>query len=139
METGVLMFIMETTTGNANYANEVLRLVNAERAKAGLPVYTTTRPLASAANKRAQEIITSFSHTRPNGSSFFTVLREYGIPFRTAGENIAYGQKTPQEVVASWMKSPGHRRNILNPNFKKIGIGVAQKNGRYEWTQLFTN
>jgi uncharacterized protein YkwD len=128
-----------STTGTSKYASEVLRLVNIERSKAGLSAFTTNQPITNAANKRAQEIVKSFSHTRPNGSSPFTALQEYGVSYRTAGENIAYGQKTPQEVVTGWMNSPGHRANILNANFNKIGIGVYQTNGVYYWTQLFTN
>jgi len=128
-----------TNSSQSSYASEVLRLVNVERAKAGLPALTTNSTLTSAANKRAEEIKQYFSHTRPNGSSAFTVLGEYGISYRTAGENIAYGQKTPQEVVDGWMNSPGHRANILNANFGKIGIGVYQSGGVYYWTQLFTD
>ncbi|HWT75491.1 MAG TPA: CAP domain-containing protein [Mobilitalea sp.] len=126
-------------TTNSSYSNQVLQLVNQERAKAGLTPFTTTSALSAAGNKRAQEIKQSFSHTRPDGSSCFTVLGQYGISYTTAGENIAYGQKTPQEVVTGWMNSPGHRANILNPNFHKIGIGVYQSNGVYYWTQEFTN
>lgn len=129
----------QTSSSTANFAGEVLRLVNNERAKAGLPAYTTVQSLTSAADQRAKEITTNFSHTRPNGSSFFTALRQYGVPFRAAGENIAYGQKTPEQVVSTWMRSPGHKRNILSSRFKKIGIGIADKNGRYYWTQIFTN
>lgn len=127
------------TSGISNYANQVLQLVNQERVKAGLSAFTTNTTITSAANKRAQETVQSFSHTRPNGSGFSTVLTEYGVPFRAAGENIAYGQKTPQEVVTGWMNSPGHRANILNTNFGKIGIGVYQANGVIYWTQEFTN
>jgi uncharacterized protein YkwD len=128
-----------TNPSNKNFADEVLRLVNVERAKAGLSAYTTNSAISAAANKRAQEISKSFSHTRTNGTSFSTVLTEYGVSFRTAGENIAYGQKTPQEVVTGWMNSPGHRANILNANFNKIGIGVYQSGGVIYWTQEFTN
>lgn len=128
-----------TTTGNGNFANEVLRLVNVQRSKAGLPLYKTTQTLSSAASKRAQEINRSFSHTRPNGTGFSTVLKEYGISYTAAGENIASGQRTPQEVVNAWMKSPGHRANILNVKFKKIGIGVYKKSAGMCWTQEFTN
>jgi uncharacterized protein YkwD len=127
------------STKSSSYASEVLRLVNIERAKSGLSAFTTNQTLGSAANKRAKEIEVSFSHTRPSGASFSTVLKEYGISFMAAGENIAYGQKTPQEVVTGWMNSPGHRANILNAKFNKIGIGVYQKDGVYYWTQLFTN
>lgn len=127
------------TSGISSYAGEVLKLVNAERAKAGLSELTTNSSITAAANKRAQETTQSFSHTRPNGSGFSTVLTEYGVSFRAAGENIAYGQKTPQEVVTAWMNSAGHRANILNSNFGKIGIGVYQSNGVIYWAQEFTN
>jgi uncharacterized protein YkwD len=129
----------QTSSNTSGYASEVLRLVNRERSRYGLPAYTTTQPLTSAANQRAKEITTNFSHTRPNGSSFFTVLREFGVPFRAAGENIAYGQRTPQEVVNTWMGSAGHRRNILSSRFTKMGVGVNQSGGRNYWTELFTN
>lgn len=122
-----------------NYANEVMRLVNQQRAKAGLSAFTTNNSLTAAANKRAQEIAISFSHTRPNGSGFSTVLKEYSVSYNAAGENIAYGQRSPKEVVNAWMNSPGHRANILKSKFKKLGIGVYQKNGTYYWTQEFTN
>ena len=124
---------------NQGYADEVLRLVNIERSKAGLSSLSTNATLKAAADKRAQETVTSFSHTRPNGSKFSTVLQEYGISYRTAGENIAYGQRSPQEVVNGWMNSPGHRANILNGSFNKIGIGVYQSRGVIYWSQLFTN
>lgn len=126
-------------TGISNYASQVLQLINQERAKAGLSALTTNSTLKAAADKRAQEIVQSFSHTRPNGSSFSSVLKDYGISYRAAGENIAYGQKTPQEVVTAWMNSPGHRANIMNANFGKVGIGVYQKNGVVYWSQEFTN
>lgn len=123
----------------AAYANEVLQLVNQERAKAGLSSLTSEAAITAAANVRAQESRQSFSHTRPNGTSFSTALREHGVSYRTSGENIAYGQRKPQEVVNAWMNSPGHRANILNPSFNKIGIGVYQYNGTIYWSQLFTN
>jgi uncharacterized protein YkwD len=127
-------------SGISSYADQVLQLVNQERAKAGLSAFTTNSTLTAAANLRAKETVQSFSHTRPNGSSFSTALKEYGVSFRTAGENIAYGQRSPQEVVNGWMNSPGHRANILNANFNKIGIGVYQNsNGTIYWSQLFTN
>ena len=128
-----------TNPSNNSYADEVLRLVNIEREKAGLSHLTINATLKAAADKRAQETKVSFSHTRPNGSKFSTVLQEYGISYRTAGENIAYGQRSPQEVVTGWMNSPGHRANILNGSFNKIGIGVYQSKGVIYWSQLFTN
>ncbi len=123
----------------ARYADEVLQLVNQERAKAGLSSLTSERSLTAAANVRAKESRQSFSHTRPNGTSFSTALKEHGVSYRTSGENIAYGQRSPEEVVNGWMNSPGHRANILNASFNKIGIGVYQQNGTIYWSQLFTN
>ncbi|MFA9465559.1 MAG: CAP domain-containing protein [Velocimicrobium sp.] len=121
-------------------ADQVLQLVNQERAKAGLGELSTNDTLQKAANKRAEEIVTSFSHTRPNGQSCFTVLDEYNISYLAAGENIAYGQKSPSEVMDGWMNSSGHRANILGSQFGKVGIGVYQSsNGTYYWTQEFTN
>jgi len=82
--------------------------------------------------------MTSFSHTRPNGSSFSTALKEQGASYSTAGENIAWGQKTPQEVVTGWMNSSGHRANILGANYTKIGCGFYQgSDGTCYWSQLF--
>lgn len=127
------------SNSGSSYAEEVLRLVNIERSKAGLSPLTTNSTLKAAADKRAQETAVSFSHTRPNGTSFSTVLKEYGVSYRTAGENIAYGQRSPQEVVTAWMNSSGHRANILNANYNKIGIGVYKANGVIYWSQLFTN
>ncbi len=128
-----------TSSDLSSYANQVLQIVNQERAKAGLPALTTNKTLQAAANKRAQETVQSFSHTRPDGSSCFTVLNDYGISYRSAGENIAYGQRTPAEVMNAWMNSPGHRANILKSGFGKVGIGVYKVNGVIYWTQEFTN
>lgn len=133
----------ESTPDNApsetTFAARVAELVNIERAKAGLAPLTFDAEISSAALIRSKEIETSFSHTRPNGSSFSTVLRENGIAFRGAGENIAWGQFSPEEVMNGWMNSEGHRANILNPNYTKIGVGHYQNAaGRNFWTQLFT-
>lgn len=131
---------VSTSQDAQTYANEVLKLLNQERAKAGLGALTTNATLQKAANKRAQEIVSSFSHTRPDGRSSFSVLDEYNISYRAAGENIAYGQKTPSEVMNAWMNSSGHRANILGSQFGKVGIGVYKaSNGLYYWTQEFTN
>ncbi len=121
------------------FAEQVVELVNQERTKAGLNAVTLDQNIASAALVRAKEIETSFSHTRPNGSKFSTALTEQGVTFKGAGENIAWGQKSPEEVMQAWMNSEGHRANILNKNFTKIGVGFYQNAaGRNFWTQLFT-
>lgn len=121
------------------FAEQVVELVNQERTKAGLSAVTLDQNIASAALVRAKEIETSFSHTRPNGSKFSTALTEQGVTFKGAGENIAWGQKSPEAVMQAWMNSEGHRANILNKNFTKIGVGYYQNAaGRNFWTQLFT-
>ena len=132
--------VATTTNQTSNsYVDEVLRLVNIERTKNGLSELTTNTTLQQAAQQRAIEIKSVFSHTRPDGTSCFTALDDFNISYRAAGENIAYGQKTPEEVVQGWMNSEGHRANILSSKFGKIGIGCYSSNGTYYWTQLFTN
>lgn len=91
----------------SSFEAEVIRLVNEERAEYGLPALTTTDALTAAAAKRAEEISGDYGHDRPDGSSCFTVLPEFGIRYETAGENIAAGQKTPAQVVRAWMNSEG--------------------------------
>ena len=91
-----------------------------------------------AAQVRAAETVQSFSHTRPNGSSFSTALTEAGVSYTRSGENIAYGQSTPQQVVQAWMNSSGHRANILNESFTTIGVGYTVSGGTAYWAQLFT-
>lgn len=125
--------------GVSAYAQEVVRLVNIEREKAGLAPLAMDAALNAAAQVRAQEIDVSFSHTRPDGTSCFTVLKEFGIGYRACGENIAKGSPSPARVVEGWMNSAGHRANILNANFTTIGVGVhADAAGTLHWAQLFT-
>lgn len=121
------------------YAAEVVRLVNAERAKVGLSALMVDSAANAAAQVRAREIVSNFSHTRPSGASCFTALREAGVNYRGAGENIAYGQPSAQAVVNAWMNSPGHRANILNAQFTSIGVGHHVQNGTHYWTQFFVN
>ena len=107
---------------------------------AGLPALKLRSDITAAANVRAGEIKQSFSHTRPDGSSFSTALKEQGVSYRYSGENIAWGQKTPEQVMNAWMNSEGHRANILNSNFNHIGIGYYQDEKEVKhWVQLFTN
>ena len=118
-------------------ANQVLQLVNAERAKNGLGALTMNTNAGKAAQVRATEIVTQFSHTRPNGQDPFSALKQFGVSYSTAGENIAYGYPDAQSVMNAWMNSPGHRANILNGSFKQMGVGVYQAKGTYYWTQEF--
>lgn len=129
----------DTDTENADFVRQVVDLVNRERAKAGLSPVTADTSIQAAAQVRAREIEKSFSHTRPDGSSFSTALTQQGVTYRGSGENIAWGQKTPEQVMNGWMNSEGHRANILNKNFTKIGVGYHQNaSGTNYWTQLFT-
>lgn len=123
----------------ARYAYQVAAIVNRERAANGIAPLKFSEELSNAAIARAQELKTSFSHKRPNGSLCFTVLDEMGISYSIAAENIAYGQRSPEEAVSDWMSSEGHRGNILSADFDYIGIGVAYKNGIYYWTQMFAS
>lgn len=123
-----------------SFAEQVVSLVNAERAKAGLSPLTVNNGAAQAAMTRAKEITSSFSHTRPSGKSFSTALTEAGVSFRSAGENIAYGQRSAEEVMNGWMNSSGHRANILNGSFTQIGVAHYQDaSGTDYWVQLFLN
>ncbi|NLF80581.1 MAG: transporter, partial [Clostridia bacterium] len=125
------------------YAAEVIRLVNIERANAGLDKLTADQSLCEAAKIRASEIRSNFSHTRPDGSSCFTALSEVSASYTSAGENIAIGQGSPEEVVKAWMNSPGHRANILDSSFGRIGVASLANNGGnyggYAWAQFFAN
>ena len=121
------------------YVLRVVELVNEERAKAGLNPVTLRKNISAAAQMRAQETEVSFSHTRPDGTKFTTALAQAGVTYRGAGENIAWGQRTPEQVMNGWMNSAGHRANILNEKFTSIGVGYYQNAaGTNYWTQLFT-
>lgn len=127
-----------TNTGYSDYISKVHSLINEERQKVGLNSLSLSGELNSAALIRAKETTVSFSHTRPDGTSCFTVLSENNITYSACGENIAMGQKTPAEVMEDWMNSQGHKDNILNSSFTNVGIGVYEKNGTLYWVQMFT-
>ena len=120
------------------YGLRITELVNEHRAAAGLAPVTYSAKLSEAAQVRAVEIEKSFSHTRPDGRYFSSVFAEHGISYRYSGENIAWGQKSPEEVVTAWMNSAGHRANILNAKFTELGVGYRQNaRGVNYFTQLF--
>ncbi len=124
------------------FMSEVVRLCNVERAAEGLAALTLDPTLTKAAMTRAAETVTLFDHTRPDGTLFYTVLSEVGFQYRAVGENIAAGQTTPAGVVSSWMNSPGHRANILNESFNKIGVGYVCAPGDayyHYWVQIFAD
>lgn len=128
----------ESTTAPSQASSfevQVVQLVNQERAKYGLQPLAHRADLSIVARDKAKDMVVNnyFSHTSPTYGSPFDMMRAYGIRYNYAGENIAKGYRSPQEVVRAWMNSEGHRRNILNPNF--TGIGVGYYNGA--WVQMF--
>ena len=120
------------------YARTVASEINSRRAEAGLAPLKLCDSLNEAALIRAEECVVKFSHERPNGTICFTVLDEANVPYYSAGENIAYGQTSPQKVMSAWMNSSEHRANILSADFEYVGIGVKNVGGTYYWTQFFT-
>ena len=121
---------------------EVLKIVNRERIKQGLEPLSTNSDMQKVADIRARELPLAFSHERPDGSDWDTTLAEIGLTDRTEawGENIAAGQRTPEEVMDSWMHSEGHKANILRGLFNHIGIGYVESDRGYGnyWCQNFT-
>lgn len=120
-----------------SYESEVIRLVNEIRVKNGLKELTYDWELSRVARYKSQDMKDNnyFSHTSPVYGSPFDMIKNFGISYKRAGENIAKGQGTPQAVVNAWMNSSGHRANILNSTYTKIGVGYV-KDGKY-WTQMF--
>ena len=134
---GQVLTIPQEDPSVLEYENEVIRLVNEIRAQNGLKPLTANWELSRVARYKSQDMVDNryFSHTSPVYGSPFQMIRNFGLSFRSAGENIAYGQRTPQAVVNAWMNSSGHRANILNASYTQIGVGYVA-NGHY-WTQMF--
>jgi uncharacterized YkwD family protein len=121
---------------------EVVRLVNIEREKAGLSPFVASAELSRVARIKSEDMGKNnyFNHTSPTYGSPFDMMKQFGIKYSTAGENIARGYLSAQSVVSGWMNSSGHRANILNPSFNKIGVGAyTTSNNTTYWTQMFTN
>lgn len=126
-----------STTPAATWELEVLRLTNIERQKAGLPLLRYNTTLEAGAKQRSIEIITHFSHTRPDGSRFFTVFGP-DFTYRNVGENLGSGYRTPEQVVNAWMNSTSHRANILNEKFEELSVAITKgEDGKYRWVQIF--
>ena len=121
-------------------ANKVLNLVNQERTKAGLSRLTLNSKLSSVAQMKAEDMAKNryFSHNSPTYGSAFDMMKDYGISYMTAGENIAKGQKSAEAVMNAWMNSQGHRANILRDRYTELGVGYAvDENGTTYWVQMF--
>lgn len=121
-----------------DYAEEMLRLVNEARARAGVAPLRLSQELMEAAAIRAEEIVINFAHTRPNGQKFHSLIPN---GYYTCGENIAQGYPTPEETFNQWMNSPGHRANILKADYDELGVGYSygESNPTYHhyWVQIF--
>ncbi len=129
-----------TGTSGMSYAEQVLYYVNIEREKAGVSPLTLDSTLCNAADIRAKEIVGTFSHDRPDGSSCFSVLDGTSFANSYKGENIAAGYSSAKDTVDQWMDSSGHKANILNSNYKYLGVGFCSDSSaayKYYWVQLF--
>ncbi len=134
---GQVINIPKENSAVLNYENEVIRLVNEIRVENGLRTLTADWELSRVARFKSQDMKDNkyFSHTSPVYGSPFKMIKDFGISFTAAAENIARGQRTPEAVVNGWMNSSGHRANILNSTYTKIGVGYVA-DGNY-WTQMF--
>ena len=134
---GQKITIPQKDTSQSSYSKEVIRLVNEIRVQNGLGKLTEDWQLSRVAQYKSQDMKDNgyFSHTSPTYGSPFDMMKSFGISYKSAAENIAKGQATPQQVVNAWMNSQGHRANILNKNYTHIGVGYV-KSGNI-WTQMF--
>ncbi|MED4018608.1 CAP domain-containing protein [Sutcliffiella cohnii] len=127
----------DQSIGVSAFEQKVVQLTNEERAKQGLAPLQLDKNLSKVAREKSKDMQTQnyFSHTSPTYGSPFEMMNQFGISYKSAGENIAMGQRSPEEVVNAWMNSPGHRANIMNSSFTHIGVGHVEQ-GNY-WTQMF--
>ncbi|WP_415812704.1 CAP domain-containing protein, partial [Mesobacillus thioparans] len=121
----------------SDFESKVIDLTNEQRRKNGLPNLQPDTALSNVAQEKSNDMQAKnyFSHTSPTYGSPFDMMRDFGVSYNSAGENIAMGQQSAEEVVNAWMNSEGHRKNILSPNFTHIGVGHTTQ-GNY-WTQMF--
>lgn len=128
------------STSTGSYAQQVADIVNDERSKAGLSSLTMNSDLSKVAQAKAEDMRDKnyFSHTSPTYGSPFDMMKQFGISYSAAGENIAKGQRSPESVMTAWMNSQGHRANILNSSYDQIGVGYCtDANGNTYWVQMF--
>ncbi|WP_226658690.1 CAP domain-containing protein [Guptibacillus hwajinpoensis] len=124
-------------TGLSEFEQQVVNLTNEERAKAGLPALEVDTELSKVAQAKSEDMRDNnyFAHNSPTYGSPFDMMNQFGVDYQSAGENIAKGQQTPEEVVNAWMNSEGHRKNIMNGSFTHIGVGYVEEGNI--WTQQF--
>ncbi|MFE4122847.1 CAP domain-containing protein [Priestia sp. YIM B13486] len=128
----------EQTKDASQFEQKVVDLVNQEREKQGLKPLTLNKKLSDVARTKSKDMMDKgyFDHNSPTYGSPFDMMKQFGIEYTTAGENIAKGQQSPEDVMNAWMNSDGHRKNILNPDFTEIGVGYVKGDTTY-WTQQF--
>ncbi len=124
-------------SGLSEFEQQVVNLTNEERAKAGLPALEVDTELSKVAQAKSEDMRDNnyFAHNSPTYGSPFDMMNQFGVDYQSAGENIAKGQQTPEEVVNAWMNSEGHRKNIMNGSFTHIGVGYVEEGNI--WTQQF--
>lgn len=130
----------QVSAGQSSMTSQVVNLVNSERAAQGLMALQKDSRLAALAQQKAEDMAKNqyFSHTSPTYGSAFDMLKAAGYSYKTAGENIAMGQKSAASVMDGWMHSSGHRANILHTSYEKIGVGYAvSADGMPYWVQIF--
>lgn len=134
---GDILTIPQIETSVLSFEEEVIKLTNEKRAAYGLPALTVNWELSRVARYKSQDMcdLGYFSHTSPTYGSPFEMMKNFGISYRAAGENIARGQTTPEAVVNAWWNSEGHRKNMLSSSYTQIGVGYVA-DGNY-WTQMF--
>ena len=134
---GDILNIPKLSASVSNKESQVIALVNEIRAQNGLSPLRENWQLSRVARYKSQDMAESgyFSHTSPTYGSPFQMMKQFGITYRSAGENIAKGYASAQAVVDAWMNSPGHRANILNSSYTQIGVGYVSSGDH--WTQMF--
>lgn len=122
---------------SGTFQSRVIQLTNQKRQENGLPPLKTDAKLSKVAQTKADDMTAKnyFSHTSPTYGSPFQMLKDFGVEYKTAAENIAQGQTSPEQVVNSWMNSTGHRQNILSKDVTHIGVGYSK--GKHNWAQIF--
>jgi uncharacterized protein YkwD len=139
--TGITSYTQPATAQTPSFQQQILQLVNAERKKVNAPPLTLNSKLNQAAQNHTNDMVAKryFSHTSPSGSTMVSRVKAVGYSYRTIGENIAAGKASANDTMIQWMNSAGHRKNILNPSFKELGVGYAPSKDQYRhyWTQVF--
>ena len=130
-----------STTIQSSAEQKILELMNEKRVAAGLKPLTMDNTLLDVARYKSNHMIqyNYFSHTNPDGTNWINWLKTLGYKYTATAENIAYNSYDPVELFNQWWNSSGHRQNMMNPNYTKVGIGVLKGNGKYMGTQTFSN